>query len=54
MGAAIALFLGTGCTATTTVGSRPDSPLVDASVGKDGVSVAIPFLKAGVAPIKKD
>lgn len=57
-GAIFALIIGTGCTATATVGTSANSgksgQLVGASVGKDGVGITLPFLKAGVAPAKED
>ena len=50
----IALVIGiSGCTATATVGKTANPPWVDASVDKDGVSVTLPFVKAGVAPEKE-
>ena len=50
----IALVIGiSGCTATATVGKTANPPWVDASVGKDGVSVTLPLVKAGVAPEKE-
>tara|TARA_R100000808_G_scaffold11976_1_gene30271 strand:- start:6304 stop:6495 length:192 start_codon:yes stop_codon:yes gene_type:complete len=54
MAAAVAVVLGTGCSATTTVGPSANPPWVDASVNKDGVNVTLPFVKAGVAPVKED
>tara|TARA_R110002167_G_scaffold134756_6_gene320982 strand:+ start:204 stop:389 length:186 start_codon:yes stop_codon:yes gene_type:complete len=50
----IALVIGvTGCTATATVGKTANPPWVDASVSKDGVSVTLPLVKAGIAPEKE-
>ena len=50
----IALVIGiSGCTATATVGQTANPPWVDATVNEDGVSVTLPFVKAGVAPEKK-
>ena len=50
----IALVIGiSGCTATATVGKTANPPWLDASANKDGVSVTLPFVKAGVAPVKE-
>ena len=46
-------FLSIGCQATATVGKTANPPWVGASVNKDGVSVTLPFIKAGVAPVKE-
>ena len=41
---------GSAC-ATATVGTTANPPWVDASANKDGVSVTLPFVKAGVVPV---
>ena len=50
---ATAALLSIGCQATATVGKTANPPWVDASANKDGVSVTLPFIKAGVAPVKE-
>ena len=50
----IALVIGiTGCTATATVGTTANPLWVGASADKDGVSLTLPFVKAGVVPEEK-
>ena len=50
----IALVIGiSGCTATATVGKTANPPWFNADASKDGVSVTLPFVKAGVAPEKE-
>ncbi len=44
-------LLTVGCKATATVGTTANPPWVDASANKDGVSVTLPFVKAGVVPV---
>ena len=48
-----AALLGVGCQATATVGKTANPPWVDLSANKDGVNVTLPFVKAGVAPVKE-
>lgn len=48
---ATAAFFSVGCKATATVGTTANPPWVDASANKDGVSVTLPFVKAGVEPV---
>ena len=50
---ATAAFLSIGCQATATVGKTANPPWVDASANKDGVSVTLPFVKVGVAPVEE-
>ena len=50
--AAVAL-LSVGCQATATVGKTANPPWVDLSANKDGVNVTLPFVKAGVTPVKE-
>lgn len=50
---AAASLLSVGCAATATVGKTANPPWVDASANKDGVSVTLPFVKAGITPEKE-
>ena len=50
---ATAALLSVGCQATATVGKTANPPWVDASASKDGVSVTLPFVKAGISPEKE-
>ena len=46
-------LLSVGCQATATVGKTANPPWVDLSANKDGVNVTLPFVKAGVTPVKE-
>lgn len=48
---AAASFLIVGCKATATVGTTANPPWVDLTANKEGVSVTLPFVKAGVEPV---
>ena len=48
---ATATLLSVGCKATATVGTTANPPWVDLTANKEGVSVTVPFIKAGVEPV---